>query len=130
MMYELGTQRDFIARHFLIGGDFGAENLEHSHPYRLEVILSAAELDGHGYLIDLLELERAVDHVLGLYRDQLLNELPAFRGLNPSLEHFARILWGALIEQWSDPRIELRVMLWENERDWAGYRGDSARLKA
>lgn len=122
-MFELGTQRDFIARHFLIGGDFGAENLEHSHPYRLEVRLFAAELDGHGYLIDLLDLERAVDEVLALYRDRLLNEMPAFHGVNPSLERFARRLWTDLAERLSPAALTLRIRLWENERDWAGFDG-------
>ena len=32
-MYTLGIKRDFIARHFLIGGDWGAENLPNSHHY-------------------------------------------------------------------------------------------------
>ena len=120
-MYQLGTHREFIARHFLIGGDFGAENFEHSHGYRLEVIIGGAELDVHGYLVDLNELESAVEEVVALYREQLLNETPAFSGLNPSIEHFSRILHHALTDRLGRGTLNLRVKLWENHRDWAGY---------
>ena len=66
-MYKLALQRQFIAQHYLIGGDWGPENHLHSHPFRLEVQLSGDELDQHGYLLDLVELlndRHAVDHRL------------------------------------------------------------------
>lgn len=119
-MYRLSIERDFIARHYLIGGDFGDENFEHSHHYRVEVLVAGTELDEHGYLIDLVELERVLGGVISEFRERLLNELEPFRGLNPSLEHFARILWERLRE--SLPFAGgMTVKLWENERDWASY---------
>ena len=30
-MYTVSVKRDFIARHFLIGGDWGRENEPHAH---------------------------------------------------------------------------------------------------
>jgi len=39
-MYTVAVQRELIAQHFLIGGDFGPENLPHSHHYRVEVHLA------------------------------------------------------------------------------------------
>ncbi len=47
-MYTLAVQRNFIASHYLVGGDWGPENQLHSHHYRVEVILEASELDRHG----------------------------------------------------------------------------------
>ncbi|MEZ4656751.1 MAG: 6-carboxytetrahydropterin synthase [Caldilineaceae bacterium] len=41
-MYTLAVQRDFVAQHFLIGGDWGPENQWHSHHYRLEVQLQGS----------------------------------------------------------------------------------------
>ena len=38
-MYQLALTRDFVAQHYLIGGDWGAENLKHSHAYKVEVLL-------------------------------------------------------------------------------------------
>jgi 6-pyruvoyltetrahydropterin/6-carboxytetrahydropterin synthase len=119
-MYRLGIERDFIARHYLIGGDFGDENFEHSHHYRVEILVAGTELDPHGYLIDLVELEGVLAGVIGEFRERLLNELEPFRGLNPSLEHFARILWERLRERLAFSG-RMTVRLWENERDWASY---------
>ena len=36
-MYSLAIRRDFVAQHYLIGGDWGAENQKHSHHYQVEV---------------------------------------------------------------------------------------------
>ncbi|MCX8049002.1 MAG: 6-carboxytetrahydropterin synthase [Methylohalobius sp.] len=120
-MYQLGLQRDFIARHYLIGGDFGAENIEHSHAYRVEVRLSGEMLNRHGYLVDLVVLEQAVEKVVARFRDRCLNELPEFAGLNPSLEHFCRILYQELKRCSELGGLALTVRLWENPHAWASY---------
>ena len=121
-MYHLSIIRDFIAQHYLIGGDWGAENEPHSHHYRAEVQLAGDALDEHGYLVDIVVLEAALDRLIARYRDHLLNELPEFAGLNPSLEHFARIFACALAKEISAPNLShLTVRLWENELAWASY---------
>ena len=45
-MYQLAVTRDFVAQHYLIGGDWGAENSRHSHAYRIEVLLSGLSSTG------------------------------------------------------------------------------------
>jgi 6-pyruvoyltetrahydropterin/6-carboxytetrahydropterin synthase len=56
------------------------------------------------------------------YQEQMLNEKPEFEGLNPSIEHFARILTETLNERIDAPNItKLKVVLWENEIAWASY---------
>ena len=120
-MYRLAVTRDFIAQHFLIGGDWGAENRKHSHHYRLEILLRGATLDRHGYLADIVEVERAIEATLSRYRDRTLNELEAFADLNPSLERFAKVLHDELNPVLASDRLALTLKLWENERDWAGY---------
>lgn len=122
-MYKVAVKRDFIARHFLTGGDWGPENELHAHHYVLELQLEGAELDRHGYLVDIVDIEAQVDALTGRYRDRTLNEMPAFAGLNPSIEHFARILAVAFSERIPAPNIRaLSVVLWENEIAWASYR--------
>lgn len=124
-MYSLAIRRDFIAQHFLIGGDWGAENDKHSHHYQVEVRIDGAELDQHGYLIDILHLEAMLDELVARYRDHTLNELPEFAGLNPSIEHFSRILCSALVERIKAEKIQtVTVTLWENEIAWTAYRMD------
>ena len=122
-MYTLGVRRDFIARHFLIGGDWGPENDPNSHHYILELQLEGKELDHHGYLADIVEVENHLDEVIGIYREQMLNDCPEFAGLNPSIEHFARILTTSLSERIKSANISaLKVVLWENESAWAAFR--------
>jgi 6-pyruvoyltetrahydropterin/6-carboxytetrahydropterin synthase len=121
-MYTLAVRRNFIARHFLIGGDWGPENFPNSHHYVLELQLQASELDQHGYLVDIVDVSRHLDELIGYYSEKMLNDLPEFKGLNPSLEHFARILAVALDARIRDPNIcEVKVILWENESAWAAY---------
>ena len=56
-MYTLAVKKDFIARHFLIGGDWGPENEPNSHHFVMQVRLEASELDQHGYLVDIVKIE-------------------------------------------------------------------------
>ena len=45
-MYSVAVQRKFVAQHFLIGGDWGAENNKHSHAYAIELILTGDQVGG------------------------------------------------------------------------------------
>jgi 6-pyruvoyltetrahydropterin/6-carboxytetrahydropterin synthase len=130
-VYTLSVQRDFIAQHFLIGGDWGAENELHSHNYRLEVQLQGGELDPHGYLVDIIHVESELDRLVESYRDTTLNEQPAFAGLNPSIEHFCRIACLALVDKLSVPNIDaITVRIWESQIAWASYRWERASVHA
>lgn len=121
-MYRLAVRRDFIARHFLIGGDWGPENFPNSHHYLLELQLSGASLDQHGYLVDIIEVEKQLEAVVAYYREKMLNDLPEFAGLNPSIEHFSRILCLALSERIPAANIsKVKVVLWENEIAWVSF---------
>ncbi len=121
-MHTLGVRRDFITRHFLVGGDWGPENFPNSHHYRLELQLEGKDLNGHGYLVDIVEVDKCLNEVIGYYKDKMLNDLPEFKGLNPSLEHFVRILAMTLNEKIKAREITaLKVVLWENESAWAAY---------
>ncbi|MBP1151403.1 MULTISPECIES: 6-pyruvoyl trahydropterin synthase family protein [Methylocaldum] len=122
-MYQLAITRDFIARHFLIGGDWGAENHEHSHHYKAEVLIEGEQLDRHGYLIDIVDLEQATMALIGEFKDRVLNDLEPFRGLNPSLERFARIFWERLRDRVTLHGVKMTIKLWENDRDWAAFGG-------
>lgn len=122
-MYTVAVKRDFIAQHHLIGGDWGPENHLHSHHYQIELQLHGDMLDEHGYLVDIVEIERILNTVVAGYRDQSLNERPEFDGINPSIEHFSRILARKISTQITAENIHtITVQLWENEIAWASYR--------
>jgi 6-pyruvoyltetrahydropterin/6-carboxytetrahydropterin synthase len=121
-MYTLCVKRDFIARHFLIGGEWGPENFPNSHQYVLELQMSGSELDQHGYLVDIVDVETHLDEIVSYYKDEMLNDKPEFAGLNPSIEHFARILATSLSERIRAENIRtIKVVLWENDSAWAAY---------
>ncbi len=126
-MYTVAVKREFIARHFLIGGDWGDENQPHAHHYAVEVQLEGSRLDEHGYLTDICDIESALDNRVAYYRDKMLNELPEFEGLNPSIEHFARILCQSIAAVIQTRHLKtMSVKLWENEWAWSQYREDIA----
>ena len=123
-MYQLAITRSFIAQHYLIGGNWGPETQKHSHHYKLEVRIEAPELDQHGYLIDIVDLENTLTEVLKHYQEHTLNDLPPFKDLNPSLERFAKVIWESLISKLELEPDALRIKLWENDNDWAAYHVD------
>jgi 6-pyruvoyltetrahydropterin/6-carboxytetrahydropterin synthase len=121
-MYAMTVRTDFIAQHYLIGGDWGAENERNSHHYVLELQLEGSELDQHGYLVDIVQVEGELREVRRHYADRLLNDLPEFQGLNPSIEHFARILCQRLGKRLAAPNLTgVAVRLWENDDASASY---------
>jgi len=122
-MYSVTVRTAFIAQHFLVGGDWGPENERNSHHYVLEVQLEGSELNAHGYLVDIVQVESALAEVRSAYADQLLNDLPEFAGLNPSIEHFAHILCQRLAGRLAAANLSsIAVRVWENEFASAGYR--------
>jgi len=122
-MYSLGVRREFNARHFLIGGDWGDENIEHPHHYRIELVLEALELDSNGFLADIVEVEQHLEAVIGAFEEQTLNELAALACLNPSIERLATVLHDAFRARFAHLPLEaLTVTLWEDNIAWTSYR--------
>lgn len=122
-MYSVAVSREFVAQHFLIGGDWGPENDWHSHHYRVEVRLDGESLDQHNYLVDIVEIEEALETLVAHFRDKTLNEMPEFNGENPSVELFAQRFATAFSDRISAPNIRIiTATLWENEIAWASYR--------
>ncbi len=84
--------------------------------------LGGETLDQHGYLVDIVEVERHLDETVAYYREKMLNDLPEFNGLNPSIEHFARIVAEQLDAKLPAENITtLTARLWENEIAWVSY---------
>jgi 6-pyruvoyltetrahydropterin/6-carboxytetrahydropterin synthase len=121
-MYEVALNREFDAFHFLVGGDWGEENRPHSHHYKVEMLLAGENLDSFGYLLDITIVERIMDDMVEYFEGRMLNEMPEFKGLNPSIEHFCRIWCDSLLTKLETDRLAfVRVRIWENEIAWASY---------
>jgi len=121
-MYAVAIKRDFVAQHHLVGGDWGEENSNHSHHYKVELQLEGEELDCHGFLVDIVDLEAQLGALVRYYVNRTLNELPEFAGLNPSIERFAFILYDALSARIDTPaELIITVKIWENDNAWASH---------
>ncbi|MGB8646022.1 MAG: 6-carboxytetrahydropterin synthase [Anaerolineae bacterium] len=121
-MYTTAVRRDFVAQHFLFGGDWGAENTKHAHHYQVEVQLSGERLDAHGYMVDIVDITQALDEVAAYFRDRTLNDLPEFAGLNPSIEHLSRIFLHVFLQRIHATNLtRVRVQVWENDIAWSAY---------
>lgn len=121
------VKRDFIAQHFLTVPNSGPENEWHSHHFEVEVLLEGDTLNANGYLVNIVEVKHHLDALVETYKDATLNDLDAFEGLNPSIEHFARIFCNQLWERIKEPRLDrMSVKIWEDEEAWAAYQVDSS----
>jgi 6-pyruvoyltetrahydropterin/6-carboxytetrahydropterin synthase len=127
-MYTVAVKRDFVAQHYLIGGDWGAENEWHSHHYFVEVQIHGQSLDRHNYLVDIVDIEHHLDRLVAYYRDKTLNDLPEFEDtqtgekLNPSIEHFSRIFCQQLASRIKAASLNaMTLKIWENDIAWASY---------
>ncbi len=124
-MFKLAVSKDFIAQHFLIGGDWGLENQKHSHHYRLEIQLKGKDLDNHGYLLDIVKVKEEIEKLISYYRDHTLNDLPEFKDKNPSIENLARISYQSLYQSLKGIGMgALKVRVWEDDIAWVTYQED------
>jgi len=124
-MYTVTVERAFVAQHFLTVPNPGPEGDLHSHHYTAKVQLAGEELNEYGYLADIDDLNERIDAAVDRYRDSTLNDLPEFEGLNPSLEHFARVFGQRFREDLDAPEVEsVTVKLREDDVAWASHRQD------
>jgi 6-pyruvoyltetrahydropterin/6-carboxytetrahydropterin synthase len=122
-MHTLMLRTDFIAQHFLIGKDFGAENFKHSHRYSLELEIISLELDQYNYLVDIIAVRQKLEQLASHFNDKTLNELPEFLDQNPSIELFSKILWTKCHDNFCLPKnCQILVRLWEDDIAQASYR--------
>jgi 6-pyruvoyltetrahydropterin/6-carboxytetrahydropterin synthase len=123
MRYQVAVLRNFKARHRLIGGDWGRENQLHTHQYEVEVSFEGGKLDEHGYLFDITAIEVSLDALLSRIAETILNDLPEFSGLNPSIERLAEIFCRSIFADMINPSISaVSVKVFESRSAWASCR--------
>ena len=88
MVYEISITAEFSAAHQLRLYDGSLEPL-HGHNWRVVVTVAANRLDEIGVVMDFHELERRLQHVVGRFHNQNLNDVIPFVELNPSAEKVA-----------------------------------------
>lgn len=123
-MFEIHVEGGFAAGHALRGYQGKCEN-QHGHNYKVLVALSGETLDEIGLLIDFKDLRGALDAVMDRLDHQNLNDLEAFKEMNPSAENMARYIYqelkALLKEQCKRPVFLNEVRVWETDRNSVSY---------
>jgi 6-pyruvoyltetrahydropterin/6-carboxytetrahydropterin synthase len=94
-MFEVYVKTHFSAAHSLKGYPGDCARV-HGHNWVIEVFVQCKELDEIGIGIDFRDIEQAVKDVLEGLDHFHLNELPAFRDVNPSSENISRFIYTEL----------------------------------
>lgn len=120
-MYKLKVITAFAAAHNLINYQGECENL-HGHNWRVEVTVTAKELDKAGLGIDFKILKAETNALLKTLDHKYLNELPPFAIVSPSSENIARYLYQELGNRFNNDNIKVEMItVWESDFASASY---------
>ena len=120
-MYHLTIHTHFAAAHNLINYQGDCENL-HGHNWKVEVTVSADELDKAGLAIDFKILKKETNLILDQLDHKYLNDLEPFTDISPSSEHIARYLYGELGLKLNNDNVKVeKVNVWESDYACASY---------
>lgn len=120
-MYRLNIITSFAAAHCLINYQGECENL-HGHNWKVEVTVTAMELDKAGLGIDFKILKAETIRLLKTLDHKYLNELPPFKDISPSSENIAHYLYGELSRILNDGNVKVDLItVWESDNASASY---------
>ncbi len=120
-MYKLKVITSFAAAHNLINYQGECENL-HGHNWRVEVTVTAKELDKAGLGIDFKILKAETNVLLKTLDHKYLNELPPFLTVSPSSENISCYLYRELGARFNNDVIKVdMITVWESDFASASY---------
>ena len=94
----------------------------HGHNYELVVQVTGKPDPETGYVVDMKVLSDLIKaHVTDKFDHKNLNlDTEEFRELNPTAEHIAIVIYNLLRAQ-LDPKFDLKIRLYETERNFVEY---------
>lgn len=120
-MYRLKIITSFAAAHCLINYQGDCENL-HGHNWKVEVLVTAKELDKAGLGIDFKVLKQEANAFLKTLDHKYLNELSPFINTSPSSENLARYIYGELSLKLNSDTVKVEtITVWESDFASASY---------
>ena len=125
-MFRVTITKSFSAAHVLkeIGGK--CEEL-HGHNFKVEVSVSSKKLNSEGILIDFRVLKGWTMEILEDLDHKYLNDLPQFKGVNPSSEIVAKHIFDRLSVKALPLKIKVdEVVVWESDNARVAYSGAKA----
>jgi 6-pyruvoyltetrahydropterin/6-carboxytetrahydropterin synthase len=124
--YTLKILTDFASAHTL--RDYpGACARMHGHNWKVEVEVSARQLDATGMGVDFRVIKQATRDVAERLDHRYLNELEPFTQVNPTAENIAAYFHRELSAKLNNDRVQVHaVTLWETERACVRYVEDES----
>jgi len=125
-MFQVSVDESFSAGHALRGYKGKCENV-HGHNYKVRVTLEGSELDSVGLLCDFVYVKQVLRSIIHSLDHQYLNDLEAFRVVNPSAENLAKHFYDEAAKQFaalSVPAHIKDITVWETDVTFASYRPD------
>jgi len=120
-VFEVYVKTYFSAAHSLKGYQGDCARI-HGHNWIIEVFVKCKELDEIGIGVDFRDVKQAVKDVLQGLDHFNLNEVPAFKDVNPSSENIARFLYEELREKLNSDVVKVsRVKVCETPGAGASY---------
>ena len=112
-MFEITVKGDIASGHQLHGYDGNCKNL-HGHTWKVEAVVVGDQLDRVGMLADFRELKKKLKMVLAPIDHVHLNDLPAFKDINPTTENIARYVYREFAKACGPLKLK-HVQVWESE---------------
>lgn len=119
--FEIYVQTHFSAAHSLRGYPGDCVRV-HGHNWLVEVHVKCKELDKIGIGIDFKDVKKAVKEVLQGLDHFNLNDLPAFKEVNPTSENIAKFVYQELGKKLNSNSVQVsRVKVSETPGAGATY---------
>jgi 6-pyruvoyltetrahydropterin/6-carboxytetrahydropterin synthase len=119
--FEVHVKTRFSAAHSLRGYPGDCARI-HGHNWTVEAFVKCKELDKIGIGIDFKDIEQAVNEVLHGLDHFSLNDLPAFKEVNPTSENIAKFIYTELGKKLNSNSVQVsKVKVSETPEAGATY---------
>ena len=118
-MFELSVKGHFCASHILHGHEGKCKTL-HGHTWKVEAVIKSDRLDGVGRVVDFAVIKEKLNSFLETIDHVHLNDLPAFKDINPTTENLAKYIFEGFSKV-CRPLALARVTVWESENSSVTY---------
>ena len=105
-VFEVYIKSHFSAAHSLEGYQGDCAHI-HGHNWMVEVFVKCQQLDEIGIGIDFRDIKQAVKEVLQGLDHFHLNDLPAFKEVNPTSENIAKFLYQELEKELNSDGVKV-----------------------
>ena len=121
MPYEISTEGSFSAAHFLKGYEGDCARL-HGHNWKVRAAIRTEKSGPTGLTYDFRRLRSLIQQVIRPLDHSVLNDLPFFKGENPTAEVIAKWCYEEISSRIEDSAARVvRVEVWESLQNCATY---------